>query len=243
MNQESITVNTVAPLQNVSRCMRAIERVMERRDHLPGLVGFYGPSGYGKSTAAAFVANQKRAYYIEVKSTWTQGAFLKGILSEMAIKPAPRVYEMADQVAEQLALSGRPLIVDEFDHVVNKGYPNLLKDIYESSNAPILVIGEELLEGNLARWERLHNRFLEWIPAEPADKRDAEHLRRLYCHDLRIADDLMADVVTASKGQIRRVVVNLDRIEELAHTEGLEQVTRADWGDRAFFTGHAPRRR
>lgn len=245
MDDITTTVNTVAPLQNVARCMRAMERVTNRRQHLPGLVGFYGPSGYGKSTAAAYVANKKQAYFVEVKSTWTQGALLKAILAEMGIKPAKLVYEMADQVAQQLALSGRPLIIDEFDHVVRKGYANLVKDIYESSNAPILVIGEEMLESSLANptTERLHNRFLEWIPAEPANLDDAHHLRRLYSPQLEIEDELMQAVVAASKGQIRRIVVNIDRLEDFANTEGLKRISRADWGNRSFFTGHAAKRR
>jgi hypothetical protein len=240
------TVNTVAPLQNVHHCMQAMRRVMERRDHLPGLIGFYGPSGFGKSTAAAYVANRYQAYYVEVKSNWPEGAFLKAVLSEMGIKPERRNYDMVDQISQQLALSGRPLIIDEFDHVVKKGYPNTIKDIYEGSHTGIMVIGEELLEANIARdpdLERLHNRFLEWVAAEPADLNDAEHMRALYYPALQVEQELMQEVLIASKHELRRIVVNLDRFNNLAVTEGLDKVTRAAWGNRGFFTGHAQKRR
>ena len=49
---------TTAATTNVAKCIRAMERAVSRPSHLPGLVGFYGPSGYGKSIAAAYVANE-----------------------------------------------------------------------------------------------------------------------------------------------------------------------------------------
>ncbi len=38
---------TTAPLANVSLCGIALSRAMERPSHLPGMVCFYGPSGWG----------------------------------------------------------------------------------------------------------------------------------------------------------------------------------------------------
>jgi len=245
MDQAAHTVNTVAPLQNVARCMTALQKAMERPEHLPGLIALYGPSGWGKSTAAAYAANKYRAYYVEAKSTWSRKALLEAILIEMGInKPKQTIPKMAMQAAEQLAISGRPLIVDEFDYIVEKGMVELIRDLYESSGAPILIIGEENLETNLRKWERFHNRMLDWVPAEQANITDAMHLRRLYCkNESVIADDLLQKVLEATHGTVRRICVNLAQIEEHAQTNGLETVTLADWGNRPLFTGAAPKRK
>ncbi|MEN1522998.1 hypothetical protein AAIH38_36195, partial [Pseudomonas aeruginosa] len=72
---------------------------------------FYGPTGFGKSVSAAWVANRRRAYYVQAKSVWTRKHTLKSILGEMGIKPGATLPEMADQIAEELAASGRPLII------------------------------------------------------------------------------------------------------------------------------------
>ena len=79
---------TVARLTNVMLGLVALQRAMERPRHLPGMVVFHGPSGWGKSTAAAFTANSTQAYYVECKSSWTRKALLLSILKEMGIEPA-----------------------------------------------------------------------------------------------------------------------------------------------------------
>lgn len=244
MSQHSFDVNsTIAPITNVAICMRAMQRAIERPAHLPGLVAFYGPSGWGKSVAAAYTANVHRAYYVECKSSWTRKALLLAICDEMGIKAADTIYALNDQVAEQLVRSGRPLIIDEFDHLVERRSVELVRDIYEASSAPILLIGEERLEANLRQWERFHNRILDWFPAEPASEEDVRHLARLYCSRTTVAPDLLARIREVTRGAVRRICINLERIQEFALGAGLDTVTLKEWGDRELFSGTAPARR
>lgn len=252
MTQKDASVNAwggVAPLQNVGLCLSALEKAAHRPGHLPGMVVLYGPSGYGKSTAAAYVATRLDAYYVEARSSWTKKAMLEAILTSMdirkgrAVQPARTIAGMADQIAEQLALSGRPLIIDEMDHVVERNAVELVRDLYEASRAAILLIGEEALPGKLAQWERFHGRILDWVAAQPADIEDGKSLRDLYCDRVRVADDLLADVVAAAEGSVRRICVNLERIQEQGQLEGRDVMDRAAWGGRALYTGRAPRRR
>lgn len=65
---------TVAPLTNVSLTTKALERALGRARGLPGIVVLHGPSGWGKSTAAAYAANRTRAYYVAMQSVWTRAA-------------------------------------------------------------------------------------------------------------------------------------------------------------------------
>lgn len=243
MTQTTTSVNTTAPLTNVKICMEALDKAMQRPGHLPGMISFYGPSGWGKTSSAAYAAHMHQAYYIECKSSWTKKAVLIAMLTEMGVQPAPTIYQMTDQVAEQLVLSGRPLIIDEFDHIVNKNAVEIVRDVYEGSNAPILLIGEERLEGNLRRWERFHNRMLDWIPAQPASLADAKHLRDLYCKKAVITDDLLARIQEVSKGAARRICVNLNIVHEYAISKRMDEINLEDWGKRQLFTGEAPKRR
>lgn len=243
MTDKGAHVNpTVAPLTNVSICQRALNRAIDRPGHLPGIVAFYGPSGWGKSWAAASAANVKRAYYVECKSSWTGKALLRAILTEMNILPARVTSDMTDQVAQELALSRRPLIIDEFDHMVHHKTVEIVRDIYEASGAPILLIGEERLEQSLRAWERFHNRVLEWVPAQPASEKDVKLLRQIYCSEVDIADDLLAHIREQSKAITRRICINLDMVRQFAVAEGKKRVVLADWGQRALFSGEAPRR-
>ena len=253
MTQQASSVNAamagVALLQNVGLCLTALEKATKRPGHLPGMVVLYGPSGYGKSTAAAYVATRLDAYYVEARSTWTKKAMAEAILTSMDIRkgrmvqPAKTLAGMVDQAAEQLARSGHPLIIDEMDHVVEKNAVELVRDLYEASRAAILLIGEEALPGKLAQWERFHGRILDWVAAQPADLDDGKALRALYCDRVQVADDLLADVVAAAEGSVRRICVNLERIQEQGQLDGVDVMDRAAWAGRPLYTGKAPRRR
>lgn len=234
---------TTAPLTNVSLCYTAMGRAMDRPGHLPGMVCFYGPSGWGKSSAAAYTNNKLDTYYIQCQSSWTRKAFLLAILDDMGIAPDHTLYGMSGQVCEQLARSQRPLIIDELDHLVEKGSVEIIRDIYEGSGAAILLIGEERLPEKLKRWERFHGRVLDWVQAQPADLEDARHLANLYCREVAIADDLLSAIHRASAGSARRICVNLERVSDEAKGLGLDAIDAKDWGSREFYTGEAPLRR
>jgi len=247
MTQQELSLKSdsagIAQITNLGLCDIAIDRALSRGANLPGLVCFYGPSGYGKSMAANYVANFRRARYVQAKSVWTKKHFLKAVLFEMGIKPAGTIAEMADQVAEELATSSRPLIIDEMDHLVDRNAVELVRDLYESSQAAILMIGEEGLPAKLKQWERMHGRVLAWVPAQPVTLDDARRLASFYCPGISVKDDLLARLVELAHGSVRRVCVNLAQIKEEALVAGEDVVSLAAWGKRELYTGEAPKRR
>ncbi|SIS88334.1 AAA family ATPase [Neptunomonas antarctica] len=243
MNVVKPMVNGIADIVNLSLCDVALERAISRTTNLPGMVCMYGPSGFGKSVAATHVANRRRAYYVQAKSVWTKKATLKAILDEMGIRPLLTIPEMLDQAAEELAKSGRPLIIDEMDHLVDKKAVELIRDLYEASQAAILLIGEEQLPNKLKKYERFHGRILAWVPAQPVTLEDAKKLTPLYAPFVEIADDLLHHVVKLSAGSVRRVAVNMEMIQEEANATGWLVVDLAAWGKRELYTGEAPKRR
>lgn len=228
---------TSAPLKNIGLTSQLLEQAINRPPHLPGIVVLYGPSGYGKSFAAAFAANAHDAYYIECKSVWTTKNLAQNILREMRIVPEGNVADMIALASEQLALSGRPLIIDEVDHIVQKKNIEVIRDIYESSLAPILLIGEESLGIKLNKWERFHNRVLRWQQAQPSDLADAMLLARMYCPSVTIERDLLARIVEKTLGVTRRICVNIDSVRVVADSEGWDSVSMALWGKRDIYTG------
>jgi DNA transposition AAA+ family ATPase len=228
---------TIAALRNVSLFAEGLSAATARSMHLPGLVVFHGPSGYGKTFAATYAANVHRAHYVEARSSWTKRALCRAILHEMGIEPAQRVYEMTSQIADALLASGRPLILDEADHVLAAGAIEIVRDIHESSGAAIALIGEERLPAKLRAVERVHNRVLRWVAAMPIDLQDTRQLARLYCSGLTLADDLLEAVVEAAKGGARRVCINLDLIRDAARAEQPAAIDAAWWAGRPLYTG------
>ena len=240
MTQAPRLINSVAHLSNVTAFVGLVERVRNRAYGLPGLGVFYGFSGFGKSTAATYSANHFRAYNVAVKSTWTAKKLCLAILTDLGIHPAKTVADMVDQVAEHLARNDRTMIIDEADHLVARRLIEVVRDIYESSGAAIILVGEERLPQNLQQWERVHGRVLDWVAAQPASAADVAQLVELHSPDVPFDAEFQAAILTACNGSTRRVCINLETMRMVALENGWNRLTVARWGKRAFFNGAAP---
>lgn len=233
-----------APLKNVTLTAKAVERALHRSPNLPGLVVLYGPSGWGKSMAASYCANRFEGVYVECRKHFTCKTMLLAILREMGIRPARTISEMMDQVAEQLDLSQRPLILDEGDRLVERNLIEHVRDLHEMTRTTILIVGEEQFPRKLrAISERTDNRVLVWTPAQPCSREDVRSLADFYCSGVDIDIDLLDRVREASRGTARRICVNLDAIRAHCQEAGLKKIGLDAWGKRELYSGDAPVRR
>ena len=237
-------VNQTASIANLDMVAVAMEKLTGRVQGLPGMGVLYGPPGYGKTVAASAIALATRGYYVQMRSAWSRKTLLEKIIFEMGAKPSGTIPVLLDQICEQLATSGRPLLIDEVDFALRSdAMVELVRDIYEGSQGTILLVGEELLPQRLKKWERFHSRVMAWIPALPVSLDDARLLAPIYCPRVVIDDGLLARVVELAHGSVRRVCVNLTRIHEEAMTRAEEVMTLESWGKGEFYTGEAPRAR
>lgn len=246
MDKSTSTINPGgrwAPLTNVALCARAVERAMNRAPNLPGLVCLSGFSGYGKSHAASYCANKFEGIYVECCSYFTKKNLVEAILHEMGVKPGRTLSDMMGQAAEQLELSQRPLILDNFDYIADRKAVGIMLDLHEQARATILLVGEERLPAKLREWERVHRRVLVWQLAQPATPDDAEKLAEFYCPGVAIAEDLLERVCHVSRHTPGRICVNLDRIRDHCQTHGLKKINLDDWGKREIYSGEPPARR
>ena len=243
----------ILPLTNLGIAERAAARLFNRGPLDPGLVVLSGPSGYGKSMAAAWIRARHPSYYVQADDFWTKKTMLVAISRALGLRYLrgkgdstreyiPEIGVMADAIKAQLEQSGRVLIVDEFDYVVDKNLVESVRSLYEGSKAAILIIGEEALPLKLKRWERFHGRILDWFLAEPVSLTDARELARSKCAGVAIADDLLTHLVTLAKGSVRRVSNNLGRIYDEAADQGWRSVDLTAWGSRTLQNGEPPRR-
>ncbi len=171
----------IANINNLSLVAVAMARLVNRQDGLPGLGVLYGPSGFGKTTATVAIANKTQAFYVQLRSAWSKKTLLEKICFEMGLSAPKTAAGCLDAICEQLAATQRPLILDEADYLVGKsGMVELVRDIYEGSQSPILLVGEEQMPNKLKRFERFHGRVLSWIPAQPVSLDDARLLAAGY---------------------------------------------------------------
>lgn len=222
---------------NVAAFMTLTSKLITRDPNAPGLGVFYGPSGYGKTYASIFAQNKTRALRVEVSDYWTRKTLLKSILSEAGMQARGTIADMAEECIRMMGDDpSRPLIIDEADRLVDRGMIELVRDLHDKSTAPIILIGEERLPAKIQPHERVHNRVLDWIGAQPSDIEDARALAASICPQLQVSEDLLSAIVRQSDGRARRIVLNLVRAGEIATNHGLGSMDLASWGETEFFT-------
>jgi len=231
---------TLAPLRNVAALAALVDRCLNRTLGMPGMATFYGPSGFGKTQAAIYATNRFQALYVEVGDSWTKKTLCEKILREVGQTPGRNVAAMIEQISEHMAMNDRPLLIDEADTLLKRGMIENVREIYDGSGAPVILIGEEKLPSNLQPIERVHGRMLDWVGASPGTIEDIGHLVPIYAEGIEVQDDLREKLLAASHGSLRRICVNLVRIREFSQLHGLSSVGMAEWGKEPIFTGMAP---
>lgn len=231
----------LAPLRNVSSFLTLAQRLEDRGAGLPGMGCFYGPSGYGKTTASLYSINHlDDACAVQCKSVWTKKKLCESICQELGLEPAKTIADMVDQISDHIARHRTVLIIDEADYLVQKGMIEIVRDLYESSFTPIILIGEEQMPQKLSKWERVHGRILSSVRAEPADDEDFDLLQKIRCPGVTLSPELVAKMKIASRGSARRIVANLELAREIAATLDVDYIGDREWDGRDFFTGAAP---
>lgn len=234
-----------APLKNIANFNGLMDRVINRGPHISGMACFHGYSGYGKTSACIQAANRYRAAYIDVGPFIKAGDLLSDIVKELG-EPKPKG-TIANKVAHAIEIMAadpdRPLIVDEAHNLRNERMIDVMRELHEKSQAPVILVGEETLPGKLMVHERVHNRIIEWVPAQPCDLEDAEMILTACYPALNIAEDLIAALVKETGGNTRRIVFNLDRIDQLQRREPGQLIGLAAFPVEMFHLGKPPRAR
>lgn len=232
----------IAPTSNISLVHTTMEALVDRADGLPGIGAFYGRSGLGKSVGAAYASHPAgfNGIYASCRSFETKKSLAEQICKAIGITPKGNIPNIVDAIVEVLAISRRPLIVDEVDYVVDSRTLELVRDLHDASGAAILLIGEEHLPAKLKRHERFDNRVLIWQPAVACTAADFDLLARQYAAEIKIDPELKKRVLAETQGITRRVVVNLENIKRWCDRQGAKEAP-ADCGV-ILYTGRAPGR-
>lgn len=227
--------------QNVAALNDAGEALLRRAPGMPGMGLVHGETGYGKTTAITWHANRVNAVYVRALATWTPAAMLRALCRELGRAPRGSCSLMMDDVIEALALSGRPLYVDEADYLVDsKKMSESLRDMHDMATVPVILVGMHGIDQRIAHRKQLTGRILQDVRFQPLSVEDTQKIASELC-EVKVSADLLKTVHERSMGSTRLVVVALGRIEQAARSLGADSLDLAGWGKRDLFTGEAPR--
>lgn len=230
----------IVMVNNVLRLSEAGEALIHRTPGADGMGLIHGETGYGKTTAVTWYVNRCNGVYVRALALWTPASMLGTVLRELGRAPRGSCARMMEEIIEALALSNRPLFIDEADYLVeSKRMTETLRDIHDMATVPVILIGMGGIDQRLAHRKQLTGRVLQDVRFTKLSTADAAQLAAELC-EVSIQPDLLQVLTKATDGSARLLVVALSRVEKRARAMGLSAIGLKDWGKRDFFTGQAP---
>lgn len=232
-------------VKNVLRTQAMFENLQSRSMITPGIGLIHGPSGYGKTTTVTYMFNEltlsgHQPLYVRCYATDTPSSFLARVMSEMGAEPMFPLRKMVDYIVRAMNEQSLALFVDEADHIVGQAKTmETIRDLYDSTEQPVVLIGMEEIARRISHRKQLFNRISEWVEFKAADIEDV-HLfaDELMDSRLHLAEDLLDFIRAKSGGEVRRILIALEKIERAMLASDEDFIDLAGWGDRPLFLNH-----
>ena len=230
----------IIPISNVQRLSEAADALLNRAYGMPGMGLVEGPTGYGKTTAVAWLVTRVNGVFVRALATTTPSSLLDSICKELGIGKRSTNVATVEDIVRKLAETGRPLFIDEADYLADKRrLIETLRDIHDLATVPVVLIGMHGFRRKLTPLQQLTGRIAQWVDFQPAGEADARVLARELA-EVDIDDALVGKLHSAAHGSVRLIVVGLAQIEQRAKNRGLRKIGVNEWGNGDFFVGSAP---
>lgn len=234
--------------ENVEKFLGAVRALWHASAGEEGMGFLYGNPGEGKSTTLAYAFNHEArehggAVLLRARADWTMTTMLQGLMRELGLKPGHRRSQMVDAIIQKLVEREQAIFIDEVDYLFYRstGHHGLncldcLRDIYDLTRVPIVLIGEEDSAKEIdtnPRFSRFKRRITQRVQFKGLSLEDTRRVAAELC-EVAVEADLLKRVHEATKGNIGHMVIALGKVEAFARTNGLESVSLADFGNRAL---------
>lgn len=156
---------------------RNFEVMMERLnlDEGEGRLGVaHGRAGWGKTRTTQWWHGKHDSVYLRMQAIWASSEldFLQKLLRELGNKTPPgRKGACFTLIVDILTTTPMPLFLDEVDRLPGR-FVDLIRDLTDISTAPVILIGEEGLTGQLRSNTRVWSRVAAQTEFRPMDVAD-----------------------------------------------------------------------
>jgi DNA transposition AAA+ family ATPase len=177
------------------------------------------------------------AVFVRASAVTNVSSLLDDICFEIGIESHHVNATKLRMITEALRNKPRPLFIDEADYCVQNGRMlEVLRDIHDTANVPVMLIGMEGIGHKLVRHPQFARRISQMLEFKPCDLADTVLTAKQLC-EIELEAALVERMHQQTKGSIGHIVIALSQFEELARDNGWKRLTLAQWGDRPMFLG------
>jgi DNA transposition AAA+ family ATPase len=205
----------------------AVDATLESDKALSGFILAYGQAGRGKSVAAdGYHCSRNTGAYVRVWQGWSQSAFLQRLLFEIRASnedmPRHNGNRCKEIIVQVLQKKRQPLFIDEADRLKIDRIEDL-RDIYEMTGVPIVLIGEEGLLGLLSERRRIWSRVVHDVEFGPVNAMEVAAYAQ-QAAGLKIQPELCGRISEKSEGDFRLVRNMMLMLEQAAKAAGSMEI-------------------
>ncbi len=193
--------------ESMARFNQTADTALEAGKMSSGFVLAYGKAGRGKSVAADRYYYERGGAYVRVWQNWSQSAFLQHLLFEVRGKnmdmPRHNGNRCKEMIVDILENDPKPLFIDEADRLSIDRIEDL-RDIFEMTGVPIVLIGEEGIWGLLRERRRIMSRVAYEVEFTPISPTEASIFLK-QAANLNVPPDLCLKITKQADGDFRVV--------------------------------------
>lgn len=223
--------NKIVLTANILNAVSKFEDLKNRPERSDGIGLFYGRWGFGKSTLIEYIYTNIRCFYVRAMEAWLRSTnmMIEDILRAYRVESKGRLKSDLPELIRTIKKNGHPLFIDEADRVVRKlTLIEIIRDLYDLSKTPIILVGQENIINMLQRRDLgpVFSRITSICEFKELTTQDIQHICMELC-DLECNPKVAIYIRTVSLGDFRLVNALLTRAEGLCSLNKKTEITSA----------------
>ncbi len=208
---------------NVKNFIGLVENLINKPKNIPKMGLIYGEPGLGKSQTALWLACKYNAIYLRATNLMTGRWLLEEIAKEMDEIPRYLTSDNFNLIVQKLKQKPQLIIVDEIDYLMNNLKTiEILRDIHDETDCPIIFVGMGLAHKKLERYKHLFDRFSEIVKFETFGVNDiAQIINQLA--EIKFTTDSI-EYIHKKYNRFRQIVQLINQLEIVAKDNTLEEI-------------------
>ncbi len=210
---------------NVKNFIGIVENLINKPKNIPKMGLVYGEPGLGKSQTALWLACKYDAIYLRATNLMTGRWLLEEIAKEMDEIPRYLTLDNFNLIVQKLKQKPQLIIVDEIDYLMNNLKTiEILRDIHDETNCPIIFVGMGLTHKKLERYKHLFDRFSGIVKFETFSIQD---LKQIFEQLSEVSVNIAAiEFIHKKYNRFRQIAQLINQLEIVAKDNNLTEITK-----------------
>ena len=210
---------------NVKNFIGLVVNLLNKPKNIPKMGLIYGEPGLGKSQTALWLACKYDAIYLRATNLMTGRLLLEEIAKEMDEIPRYLTSDNFNLIVQKLKQKPQLIIVDEIDYLMNNLKTiEILRDIHDKTDCPIIFVGMGLALKKLERYKHLFDRFSEIVKFETFSIND---LKQIFdqLSEVPFTPDAI-EFIHKKYNRFRQIVQLINQLEIVVKDNNLMEITK-----------------